>query len=97
MPNAPSTRLNQINNHIMSSKCHAHLNRQILTCHSIDTASVFQEVPQAPPDMIFNLTAQYKADTNPNKINIGVGAFRTDELKPYVLPVVKKVKRKKDG
>ncbi|OBZ89975.1 Aspartate aminotransferase, cytoplasmic [Choanephora cucurbitarum] len=73
MPNAPSTRLNQINNHIMSN-----------------TASVFQEVPQAPPDMIFNLTAQYKADTNPNKINIGVGAFRTDELKPYVLPVVKK-------
>ncbi|KAI8075794.1 aspartate aminotransferase [Gilbertella persicaria] len=56
----------------------------------LDSASVFNQVPQAPPDMIFNLTAQYKADKNPNKINIGVGAFRTDELKPYVLPVVKK-------
>lgn len=59
---------------------------------TIDTISVFQEVPQAPPDAIFNLTAQYKADSNSNKINIGVGAFRTDELKPYVLPVVKKVR-----
>lgn len=56
-----------------------------------DTVSVFQEVPQAPPDAIFNLTNQYKADKDPKKINIGVGAFRTDELKPYVLPVVKKV------
>ncbi|KAI8383981.1 aspartate aminotransferase [Blakeslea trispora] len=74
MPNSSSTRLQQINRHFAMS----------------NSASVFQEVPQAPPDMIFNLTAQYKADTNPNKINIGVGAFRTDELKPYVLPVVKK-------
>ncbi|KAI7860552.1 aspartate aminotransferase [Circinella umbellata] len=53
-------------------------------------ASVFETVPQAPADVIFSLTAAYKADTNPNKINVGVGAFRTDELKPYVLPVVKK-------
>jgi aspartate/tyrosine/aromatic aminotransferase len=57
------------------------------------SASVFQQVPQAPPDVIFDLTAKYKADTNPNKVNVGVGAFRTDDLKPYVLPVVKKVKR----
>ncbi|KAF7724992.1 Aspartate aminotransferase, cytoplasmic [Apophysomyces ossiformis] len=55
-----------------------------------DSVSVFQQVPQAPPDVIFHLTAQYKADTDPRKINVGVGAFRTDEQKPYVLPVVKK-------
>ncbi|KAI9268049.1 aspartate aminotransferase [Phascolomyces articulosus] len=52
--------------------------------------SVFNTVPQAPPDVIFSLTAGYKADTDPNKVNVGVGAFRTDDLKPYVLPVVKK-------
>ncbi|CEP17012.1 hypothetical protein [Parasitella parasitica] len=55
-----------------------------------DTVSVFQDVPQAPPDAIFNLTKQYKEDTYDKKINVGVGAFRTDDLKPYVLPVVKK-------
>ncbi|ORZ18868.1 aspartate aminotransferase [Absidia repens] len=54
------------------------------------SVSVFQNVPQAPADVIFSLTAGYKADTHPQKINVGVGAFRTDELKPYVLPVVKK-------
>lgn len=58
---------------------------------TLDDVSSFNSVPQAPPDVIFNLTAQYKADTDANKINVGVGAFRTDELKPYVLPVVKKV------
>ncbi|ORE04086.1 aspartate aminotransferase [Rhizopus microsporus var. microsporus] len=63
---------------------------QITNHLNMSTASVFQEVPQAPPDVIFDLTAKYRADTNPNKVNVGVGAFRTDELKPYVLPVVKK-------
>ncbi|KAI8987081.1 aspartate aminotransferase [Pilobolus umbonatus] len=54
------------------------------------SVSVFQQVPQSPPDIIFHLTAQFKADTDPKKINVGVGAYRTDELQPYVLPVVKK-------
>jgi aspartate aminotransferase len=68
------------------SICHTHLGGLV---------SVFQEVPVSPPDVIFNLTAMFKADTAPEKINVGVGAFRTDELKPYVLPVVKKVIKKK--
>jgi aspartate aminotransferase len=55
--------------------------------------SFFQEIPQAAPDAIFNLTAQYKADTDAKKINVGVGAYRDDSLKPYILPVVKKVNR----
>ena len=40
---------------------------------------------------IFKLTAAYKADPYPNKINLGVGAYRDDNNKPWVLPVVKKV------
>lgn len=39
---------------------------------------------------IFALTARYVADTNPKKINLGVGAYRDDNGKPWVLPVVKK-------
>lgn len=53
--------------------------------------SFFQQIPQAAPDAIFHLTAQYTADTDPRKVNVGVGAYRDDNLKPYVLPVVKKV------
>jgi len=36
------------------------------------------------------LTAAYKADTFPQKVNVGVGAYRDDNNKPWVLPVVKK-------
>ncbi len=40
---------------------------------------------------IFALTAKYTADKNPKKINLGVGAYRDENGKPWVLPVVKKV------
>jgi aspartate/tyrosine/aromatic aminotransferase len=29
-------------------------------------------------------------DKNPEKVNLGVGAYRTEEGKPYIFPVVKK-------
>ncbi|KAH8106744.1 aspartate aminotransferase [Cristinia sonorae] len=53
-------------------------------------AETWEEVPLAPPDSIFKLTAAYKADSFPQKINLGVGAYRDDDSKPWVLPVVKK-------
>ncbi|KAJ3052236.1 Aspartate aminotransferase, cytoplasmic [Rhizophlyctis rosea] len=49
-----------------------------------------QNVPLAPPDAILNLSALYKADTDPHKINLGVGAYRDNDGKPWILPVVKK-------
>jgi len=54
------------------------------------TAETWDVVPLAPPDSIFKLTAAYQADTYPNKVNLGVGAYRDDDNKPWVLPVVKK-------
>ncbi|EAU88611.2 aspartate aminotransferase [Coprinopsis cinerea okayama7 len=54
------------------------------------TAELWQNVPLAPPDSIFKLTAAYKADTFEKKVNLGVGAYRDDNAKPWVLPVVKK-------
>lgn len=44
-----------------------------------------------PPDPILGLTERFKADTHPNKVNLGVGAYRDDETKPFILPSVKKV------
>nr|CAG8489268.1 11410_t:CDS:2 [Entrophospora candida] len=57
------------------------------------TKSIFQEVPLAPPDVIFNLTASYNADTDTQKVNLGVGAYRDDNGKPWILPVVKKAEQ----
>jgi aspartate aminotransferase len=50
---------------------------------------VFADVKLAPADPILNTTALFKKDTDPNKINLGVGAYRTEQGKPYILPVVK--------
>jgi len=44
-----------------------------------------------PPDAILGITEAYKKDTNPKKINLGAGAYRDDNGKPYVLPSVKQV------
>ena len=37
------------------------------------------------------VTEAFKADKDPRKINLGVGAYRDGDGKPYVLPSVKKV------
>ena len=54
--------------------------------------SRFEGISVAPPDPILGVSEAYKADTNEKKLNLGVGAYRTEELQPYVLNVVKKVK-----
>eukprot|EP01018_Ginkgo_biloba_P039620 Gb_17243 [translate_table: standard] len=60
---------------------------------SMDVAtdvSRFEGVTMAPPDPILGVSEAFKADTNDLKLNLGVGAYRTEELQPYVLNVVKK-------
>jgi aspartate aminotransferase len=41
-----------------------------------------------------SITEAYKADPSPNKLNLGVGAYRTEEGKPLVLNVVRKAEAK---
>ena len=53
--------------------------------------SRFEGVTMAPPDPILGVSEAFKADTNEMKLNLGVGDYRTEELQPYVLNVVKKV------
>lgn len=56
--------------------------------------SFFDNVPEAPPDPILGLNLAFQADTHPDKLNLGVGAYRTEEGKPYVLNCVKKAEKK---
>jgi len=50
-----------------------------------------EAVPQAPEDPLFGLMAAYRADKDEKKVDLGIGAYRDDNAKPWVLPVVKKV------
>ena len=56
-------------------------------------ATVFTKdvVPQAPEDPLFGLMAAYRKDGFDKKVDLGIGAYRDDNAKPWVLPVVKKV------
>ena len=63
---------------------------------NIDThhkISFFENISQARPDAILNLSQAFKIDTNKDKVNLGVGAYRTEEGKPYVFEVVRKVEQ----
>jgi len=55
------------------------------------STSSFAHVAELPPDAIFFTKARFKKDTDPRKINLGIGAYRTEEGKPYVLKVVKQM------
>lgn len=51
-------------------------------------------MPMGPPDVILGVTEAYKRDTNPKKINLGAGAYRDDNGKPFVLASVMKAEQK---
>jgi aspartate aminotransferase len=48
-------------------------------------------VPQAPEDALFGLMAAFRRDEDPKKVDLGIGAYRDDNAKPWILPVVKMV------
>lgn len=53
----------------------------------------FDTVEALPPDAIFLTKTQFKNDQSKEKYNLGIGAYRTPEGKPYVLPIVHKVEQ----
>ncbi|XP_041370345.1 aspartate aminotransferase, cytoplasmic-like [Gigantopelta aegis] len=53
------------------------------------SGSFFNDVQMAPPIEVFALIDRFKKDEHPKKVNLSVGAYRTEEGKPWVLPVVK--------
>lgn len=55
--------------------------------------SVFANVVQAPEDPILGVTVAYNKDPSPVKVNLGVGAYRTEEGKPLVLNVVRRAEQ----
>uniref|UniRef100_A0A0B7BB06 Aspartate aminotransferase n=1 Tax=Arion vulgaris TaxID=1028688 RepID=A0A0B7BB06_9EUPU len=50
--------------------------------------SVFKNVDSAAPIEVFQLTKLFVDSQSPTKVNLGVGAYRDEDGKPWVLPVV---------
>lgn len=51
--------------------------------------SFFDRVPLAPPDPILGLTAAYNADPRREKVNLGVGLYKDEDLRTEALSCVK--------
>ena len=56
--------------------------------------SLLAGVEMAPRDPILGVTEGYNADTNPNKVNLGVGVYYDDEGKVPVLECVRRAEQK---
>lgn len=56
--------------------------------------SFFASAPYITKDAIFTLTAQFKQDTSPVKVNLGQGAYRDNEALPWILPSVAEARRR---
>ncbi|KAL9983331.1 hypothetical protein ACROYT_G005484 [Oculina patagonica] len=56
--------------------------------------SIFKDVPLVPMDHVFNVNKNYIEDTDPRKVNLGIGAYRDNDGNPMVLPVVANVEKR---
>ena len=54
------------------------------------TGSLFSSIEMAPRDPILGITEAYNADTNPAKVNLGVGVYTDDTGKVPLLECVKR-------
>ncbi len=56
--------------------------------------SLFSAVPLAPRDPILGLTEAFQADTNPNKVNLGVGVYQDGTGKLPLLECVRQAEQR---
>lgn len=90
---AASRRLQALASHLIPSSSPAS-SSMYLSPTSTHQNSAFQHLQQAPDDPILGVTIAYNRDQSPVKLNLGVGAYRTEEGKPYVLRVVREAERR---
>lgn len=68
--------------------------KSILQCSARSASTWWSGVEMGPPDPILGVTEAFKKDNNPKKMNLGVGAYRDDNGKPFILPCVKEAEKK---
>src|SRR6478752_4971170 len=67
---------------------------KFITMNSTAPASIFAAIDMAPRDPILGITEAFNADTNPAKINLGVGVYYDDNGKVPLLACVQKAEAK---
>ena len=58
------------------------------------SGTLFPNITLGPKDPILGIQEAFVADKNPDKVSLGVGAYRDDNGKPWILPSVRKAEEK---
>jgi aspartate aminotransferase, mitochondrial len=77
----------------MLSKYVSNGNR-LLFSQRVATFSAWSHLTAAPADPILGLNEAFKADKNPKKVLLGMGAYRDDKGKPYILDCVREAEER---
>ena len=64
-------------------------NRQIVSQRAA-SFSAWSSLTAAPADPILGLNDAFKKETHPKKVLLGMGVYRDNDNKPYILPCVKR-------
>lgn len=57
------------------------------------SATIFNNLEELPADGLFAVKQRYGQDTRSPKVDLGIGAYRDDNGKPWVLPSVRKAEK----
>lgn len=68
--------------------------RYMSTLHKMTAESFFASAPRYPKDAIFELTAEFRRDPSPVKVNLGQGTYRDNEAQPWILPSVAEARKR---
>ena len=55
--------------------------------------ALWSHMEAAPADPIMGINDAFKKDTNPKKQLLGIGAYRDDDNRPYILDCVKRAEQ----
>jgi len=59
-----------------------------MTAPTSSAQNYLADIPMGAPDAILGIAENFKACTEPNKVNVCVGAYRDENGKPWILPSV---------
>lgn len=57
-------------------------------------ALLFEDIEVQPEDPILSIPEHFAMDTNPHKVNLGIGSYRDDQNKPVVLKCVREAEKR---
>lgn len=60
---------------------------------NMKTKSLFKNATKLPNDALFAIKARLDVDTRPQKVGLGIGAYRDNNGKPWILPSVRKAEK----